>query len=260
MRLRLAGFLGVLIAGEMSTQPADAQHPRQSRWSLVVSGALHPHTSWGTALAGALRSGNLDGDPCGNIGEIQCQAASQPDIDDQPLASHVALGMRVSPSLELALSYASASAGSVSGYFDGGNTGTSGSDATLWIEMRAHTVALTARYALTPAIRVGVGPAVRFQETATTTAGWFKNGGDTDKRTTVRPGILLEGSVTWPPRSTVFVEVAARYSWAGGATFGPYDALNEQHQLRTTMPGTTASFAHFVAGLGVGLRFPGAAR
>lgn len=255
---RRAWLFGVLSAGPIvAIQPADAQQPRQFRWSLVVSGAFHPHTRWGTALANALRSGNLDGDPCGNIGEILCQAATQPDIDDQPLASHVALGLRVSRRLELALSYASASAGSVSGYFDGGNSGTSGSDATLWLEMRARTLALTARYFLTSAIRIGGGPAVRLQETSTTTAGWFKAGGDTDKHTTVRPGILLEGSVTWPPRSTFFVELAARYSWAGGATFGPYDALNEQHQLRTTMPATTASFAHFVAGIGVGVRFPG---
>jgi hypothetical protein len=121
--------------------------------------------------------------------------------------------------------------------------------------MRTRTLALSARYVLNSVVRLGGGPSVRFQRTLVTTASDFRDGGRTEERTTVRPGLLLEVSASWPARSPVFVELATRYHWATAASFGPYDALNEQYQRRTTMGSTTASFAHFVVGIGAGFRF-----
>jgi hypothetical protein len=206
-------------------------------------------------MATAMRIANLDGDPCGDLSELLCQMPSQPDVENEPLVYGVTVAYRTRETLEVALSYTGASAGTVSGYFDGGNTGTNDSDAELWVEMRERTLALSARYVLNSFVRVGGGPALHVQRTLVTTASDFRRGGRTDTHTTVRPGLLLEVSGVWPARSSFFVECADRYSWASAATFGPYDALNEQSQRRATMGATRESFAHFTVGVGAGLRF-----
>jgi hypothetical protein len=202
-----------------------------------------------------MRISNLDGDPCGDLSEVLCQTPSQPDVENEPWVYNVTVAFRMSEALEVALSYTGASAGTVSGYFDGGNTGTNNSDAELWVEMRTRTLALSTRYGINSFVRVGGGPSLHFQRTLVTTATDFRSGGRTDTHTTVRPGLRLEVIGIWPVRSPVFVEFATRYSWASASTFGPYDALNEQSQRRATMGATRASFAHFVVGAGAGFRF-----
>jgi hypothetical protein len=251
MRMLLLAIAGVLLPAE----PAATQSLGTRKFSIVFSGGVRPAGPWGQDIAAGMRRGNLDGDPCGNTGEVFCSFPSRPDADEDVLSYSIELGFRPTPALELAPAYASVSAGTVSGYFDGGNTGTADSDAELLVGMHARTVTISGRYLIGQLVRIGGGPSLRIQETSVTTGSNFGRGGRTDRSTTVRPGFAIEAGAVWPQRSRLFVDLGVRYSWAAATSFGPYDAVNEQGQLRTTMPSTRAYFAHFVAGIGAGLRF-----
>jgi hypothetical protein len=251
MRMLVLAIAGVLLPAE----PAATQSVRTPKFSIVFSGGVRPAGPWGQDIAAGMRRANLDGDPCGDNGEVFCSFSTQPDVEEHVLSYSIELGFRATPVLELALAYGSVSAGTVSGYFDGGNTGTGDSDAELLVAMHAKTVTVSGRYLIGQLVRIGGGPSLRIQETSVTTGSDLGRGGRTDRSTTVRPGFAIEAGVVWPRRSRLFVDLGVRYSWAAAASFGPYDAVNEQEQLRTTMPSTRASFAHFVAGIGAGLRF-----
>ena len=253
---RLFGLLFILTTGVMlPTGLGAVQSVPAPRFSFVLSSGIRPVGRWGSAIAVGMRRGNLDGNPCGDSSEIFCQAATQPDVDEDVLSYDIQVAVRASSILELALAYASVSAGRVSGYFDGGNTGTADSDAELVIVMHAKTVTLTGRYLFGEFVRIGGGPSLRIQQTAVTTASDGGTGGRTDRKTTIRPGLGLEAAIAWPARSPVFIDLGARYNWAAPTSYGSYDAMNEQEQLRTTMPATQAPFAHVVVGVGVGVRF-----
>ncbi len=243
---RLCGLLIILAIADvlLPTKRAATQTIPASKFSLVFSPGVRPAGSWGRAIAAGMRRGNLDGDRCGDYSQIACQAPNYPDVDQDLLSYNIQLAFRASSILELTLAYGSVSAGRVWGYFDGGNTGTADSDAELLLMMHAKTVTLSGRYRLGEFVRIGGGPALRIHETAVTTASDFGRGGRTDRKTTIGLGFGLEAGIAWPARSSVFMDLGARYNWAAATSFGPYAGRNEQDQLRTTMPATQASFAH----------------
>lgn len=152
---------------------------------MVVFGGVRPEGAWAQDIAAGMRRARLDGDRCGDAAEIFCSAATQPVADEDVLSYGVELGFRPTPSLELAVALGFASTGTVSGYFDGGNTGTGDSDAELLVGMN----------------------------------------------------------------------VAVRYRWVASTTFGPFEAINERGELRTTMTSTEAAFTYLFASVGAGLRF-----
>jgi hypothetical protein len=68
-----------------------------------------------------------------------------------------------------------------------------------------------------------------------------------------RPGLVVETGVEWPRRTLVMVELWAQYHLIGSLEYGPVP-VSSGGQLIATLPASTASFSHFVAGLGIGLR------
>jgi hypothetical protein len=135
MRMLVLAIAGVLLPAE----PAETQSVRTPKFSIVFSGGVRPAGPWGQDIAAGMRRANLDGDPCGDNAEIFCSFETRPVVDEDVLSYSIELGFRPTPALELALAYGSESAGTVSGYFDGGNTGTGDSDAELLVAMHAKT-------------------------------------------------------------------------------------------------------------------------
>jgi hypothetical protein len=254
---KVGAFLRILFIAAIPcgcASPVPAQETQQPRFSIVLSAGIRPSGPWTADIRAAMIRSNLDGDRCGNTGEVFCNIGAGVHPDEDALSFGITTTYRFRPSVELALTYASVNAGSVDGYFDGGNSGTFDSDAELWVDMHAWTVAASARYRA-GMVWLGGGPTLRLQRTSVTTASDRGRGGRTDRRTTFAPAFVLATGLIWPQHSSFFLDLSAHYNWASAQTFGPYQVLNEQGQARATMTATRASFAYAVAGLGVGIRF-----
>lgn len=244
MKMVLLATLFTIVGGTA----VNAQQPETGRMRIVLSGGLRSPSGWVDGIERGMIAGNLDGDVCGDQGEIQCTAARRPFSDQDHVTYSVEVAFRARQRAEVAFSLGFGNAGNVSGYFDGGTTGTAGSDAELALEMRATTLAASLRYIALGGIRVGGGPALHVLRT---TAGTVR--GETSE-TTLRPGLVVDAGVSLPVRSTVFLDLGIRYRWMTKGTFGPYDALNEVNEVRAVFPATSAAFSPLLAELGLGIR------
>jgi hypothetical protein len=68
-----------------------------------------------------------------------------------------------------------------------------------------------------------------------------------------RPGLVVETGVEWPRRTLVMVELWAQYHLMGSQEYGPVP-VSSGGQAIATLPASAASFSHFTAALGIGLR------
>ena len=77
-------------------------------------------------------------------------------------------------------------------------------------------------------------------------------GGVTSEQRTC-PGLVVEAGVEWPRRTLVMVELWAQYHFVPSQEYGPVPVPSSGQPI-ATLPASTASFSHFTAGLGIGLR------
>jgi hypothetical protein len=79
------------------------------------------------------------------------------------------------------------------------------------------------------------------------------DGGGIRREEQTHPGLVVEAGVEWPRRTLVVVELWAQYHLIPSQEYGPVP-VTAGGQLIATLPASTASFSHFPAGLGIGLR------
>lgn len=238
-----AGFM--MMAG---IADASAQEPAGDRIRVVLSGGLRIPSRWVDGIERGMIAGNLDGSPCGNVGEIVCSAAPLPHSDEDLPVFGVDVAFRAATPYEVAVNLGFVHAGTVSGYFDGGTTGIDFSDAELTLRTRVTTVAASVRRVLPGRVRVGAGPALHVLRTS----GRTVRGEETD--TAVTPGMMLEAGVSPSLGRVLFFDLTVRYRWMAAATTGPFNAVNLQGDALTAFPATSARFNALLAELGLGFR------
>lgn len=245
--MKLGALLAFAFAGWVAI-PLSAQTPGGARVTFVVSGGGRLPSEWVNHIEDGMIAGSLNGDPCGNVGEIFCSAAPQPhDDEDLPTYSFEAT-FQPSSSYELSLQVGVAHPGSVSGYFDGGIEGLALTDAELRLEPQTVTIAASVRYIATGAVHIGGGPALHLNRvTAVSLARELVD-------TKAVPGFVLDATAAVPVRSTFFVQLATRYRWMKSTRYGPYDAFNMNGDALASFPATSAAFNALVAELGLGFR------
>lgn len=96
-------------------------------------------------------------------------------------------------------------------------------------------------------LRVAAGPSLN------RTRLDIDGGGESVREQETRLGLVLEAGGEWPRGTRVMVELWAQYNLVGSLEYGPVP-VSSGGRLVATLPASTASFNHFTAGLGIGLR------
>jgi opacity protein-like surface antigen len=249
LRVWRAGIIAsALISLLVRAAPAAGIDHRHG-WEFTLSGEYQLVDNSAADIERGMRIAHLDGNPCGNPGEIFCMSAPTPYSDHDRLSYTLALGRALNPRFGLLALYSGSDLGSSYGYFDGGYGDIY--DADLEIRhKRLAVLGLALEFRPSPEIYLGLGPAF-YQldfETVTGDAQFF------DSHRARRLGFIAIGGVTLPKSSLFFVNASVQYRHAGNFALGPFDARNILGDVLTTMPETKVSINHTVMLLGIGAR------
>ncbi len=78
-------------------------------------------------------------------------------------------------------------------------------------------------------------------------------GGDVVREQATSLGLVVEAGGEWPRGTRVMVELWGQYNLVPSLEYGPVP-VSSGGRLVATLPASSASFSHFTAGLGIGLR------
>ena len=252
----LAGFAVLAVAtagyaqeaGQGAAAPAERppETPALSRWSVSLSLA----NQWGGPAAdveSSMRAGDFD----------QTAPRITEGYKTHPYTTGggfgwpvLTVGYRLKPRIVLRLQGAQDREFShVEGYHGPSSSPTSDPPvdrAYLTITPSIRTFAVLASYERS-GLRVAAGPSLN------RTRLEIDDGGGVRREQGTRPGLVVEAGVEWPSRTLVMVELWAQYHLVPSQEYGPVP-VTSGGQLIATLPASTASFSHFTAGLGIGLR------
>lgn len=235
-------------AGQGAAAPAE--RPPQTRASSRWSVGLSLGNQWGGPAAdveSSMRAGAFDQTaPRVSEGYKTHPYTSGGDFGWPMLT----VGYRLKPRIVLRLQGAPDREFShVEGYHGPGSSPTSDPPvdrAYLTVAPSIRTFAALASYE-SSGFRVSAGPSLN------RTRLEIDDGGGTRREQGTRPGLVVEVGVERPRGTLVMVELWAQYHLIGSQEYGPVP-VSSGGQLIATLPASTASFSHFTAGLGIGLR------
>lgn len=247
--IRLAAIIAAALLSYSADSARAADVNRGHGWELMLSGGYQPVDNSAADLEQGLRDGQLDGNPCGNPGEIFCSSVPMPSSDFDRLSYTIGLSRSLTRRFGLQALFSSSDLGSSYGYFDGGYGAIYDADLDIR-HKRLSVLGLAAKFRPLPEIYLGLGPALYWLDfnIVTGDAQFF------DFQRARRFGIIAIGGLTLPKSSRFFVNAGLQYRHAGKFTLGPFDAKNINGDVLTAMPETKVSMNHLVLLLGVGLR------
>lgn len=235
-------------AGQAATAPAEPAATTRSlnRWSISLSLV----NQWGGPaedLESAMRAGAFD----------QTAPRITEGYDTHPYTSGgdfgfaaFSVGYRLKPRIVLRVQgIQDREFSQVHGYH-GPNTAPSSDPPTdrayVAITPTIRTLAALAFYE-GPGLRVGAGPSLN------RTSLEVDAGTGIQREQQTRLGLVVEAGAEWPRRTRVMVELWGQYHVVPSQAYGPVP-VSSGGQVIATLPASLASFSHFTAGLGIGLR------
>jgi hypothetical protein len=244
----LSVFL-VLIAAPVAAQNTSAPAIGR-RFSIEVAGSLQGGWTWFGNALDAMRQARLDGQRCGDFGEIYCSGGAGVFLlNSDPVSVVVSAEYRLGLRISIRGLVSTTGETEAFGYYDGGPDEAL-TDAELQVAIqKASFYGFLVTYRPTGLVRLGAGPAFFTTGVRTLTGGGVS---ETQARSYV--GALFDVANTFPARSAIYAIAAGQYRWTLAKDLGPIDARNEAGEVLTTMPRIAAPLSHSALMLGLGIR------